>query len=1150
VPQASQLLVELARRHSLHAGDLDLALREITEAAAHALDVERVSVWFLEDRRTILRCADLYVLTHRRHESDIELRAELYPAYFRALEVERTITAHDARADRRTRELRDDYLIPIGITSMIDAPVRRLGDVTGVVCFEHVGEPRTWHVDEEYFASSIADLVVMAMDAAERRQVQQSLRHRVEFEKLVSSISTEMINIAPGQLDRAIEEALGAVGRFVGAERAHVLQLEDGGTRGTLTHEWCAPGVPERAPFVQQTPIDDFPYTRDVLSSGAMICIKSLDDLPPHAQREREFHRAMGARSILAMPMIVGRSLVGFTGVHSVTQDVEWSDETIALLRIVGEIFVGAISRTRAERALRASEEQHRLLFERNLAGVYRNTLDGRMLDCNDALARMLGYDSRDEVMQRNAEEAYFEPAERQRFVEQILRERSVTAMEVRLRRKDGRPVWLLESVHVVPSATGEKILEGTVIDITDRKTAENALRESELRYRTLIERMHEGLVQTDIDHVMLFVNERFCDMTGFAREELIGHRVIDLLADPADVSLVRSKVELRKRGIADQYEVRLRRKNGSVMWVEVAAAPLFDAGGSVVGTIGAYNDITERRTANEALRESEARYRIMADNATDLISRTDRDGRILYASPAVESILGYTAADVIGRNILTFVVPADREVVQFATDGLPATGPMTFSYRVRRREGAEVWLETTSRAVMDPQTREVTEIVSVSRDVTERRRAEEQIEHQAYHDSLTGLPNRFLFRDRLTVALAHARRTNRPVAVMFLDIDSFKLVNDTLGHSLGDELLKALASRLMTALREEDTIARMGGDEFTILLSNIKSPDDAALIAQKLLDAVAQPTRVEGHELFVTTSIGIALYPQDGDSAESLLKNADNAMYRAKEIGPNQYQLCTLEMNRRATDRLSLENALRRAVDRREFVLHYQPQLRIDSEQVVGMEALLRWNRPDYGLVEPARFIPVAEETRMIVEIGEWALREACRQAREWQRTRFPNLRMGVNLSPRQFQHSDLRRMIAAALDDSGLDPSRLELEITESTAMQNTERTAAILRSLRNMGVQIAIDDFGTGHSSLNYLRTFPIDCVKIDQAFVHEIEGSASDRAIVAAVIAMAHGLNLRVTAEGVETEAQLQFLREHGCEEVQGFLFSKPIAPDRV
>jgi diguanylate cyclase (GGDEF)-like protein len=384
----------------------------------------------------------------------------------------------------------------------------------------------------------------------------------------------------------------------------------------------------------------------------------------------------------------------------------------------------------------------------------------------------------------------------------------------------------------------------------------------------------------------------------------------------------------------------------------------------------------------------------------------------------------------------------------------------------------------------------------------------------------------------------------------MFLDIDSFKLVNDTLGHSLGDELLKVLASRLMTALREEDTIARMGGDEFTVLLSNIKSPDDAALIAQKLLEAVAQPTRVEGHELFVTTSIGIALYPQDGDSAESLLKNADNAMYRAKEIGPNQYQLCTTEMNRRATDRLSLENALRRALDRHEFVLHYQPQLRIDGEQVVGMEALLRWNRPDFGLVEPAKFIPIAEETRLIVEIGEWALREACRQAREWQRSRFPDLRMAVNLSPRQFQHADLRRMIAGALDDSGLDPHRLELEITESTAMQNTERTAAILRSLRNMGVQIAIDDFGTGHSSLNYLRSFPIDCVKIDQAFVHEIEGSASDRAIVAAVIAMAHGLNLRVVAEGVETEAQLEFLRNHGCEEVQGFLFSKPVPPERV
>ncbi|HEX8154779.1 MAG TPA: EAL domain-containing protein [Thermoanaerobaculia bacterium] len=488
-------------------------------------------------------------------------------------------------------------------------------------------------------------------------------------------------------------------------------------------------------------------------------------------------------------------------------------------------------------------------------------------------------------------------------------------------------------------------------------------------------------------------------------------------------------------------------------------------------------------------------------------------------------------------------MVDSDRELVRHANQAL-RLGNATFIYRVLRKSGEEAWFETTSKPILDPQSGRVVEIVSVSRDISERKRAEEQIEYQAYHDALTGLPNRLLFRDRLTVALAHAKRMHECVAVMFLDLDRFKYVNDTLGHSLGDELLKAIATRLRAVLREEDSIARMGGDEFTVLITDVKSAEHAAKIAQKLLDAIAHPVRIEGHELFITTSIGIALYPNDGDTAEALLKNADNAMYRAKDLGRSSYQLCTPAMNSRALERLSLESSIRGAMDRDELVLHYQPQLRVDTQQVVGMEALLRWDRPGHGLVSPATFIPIAEETRLIVPIGEWVLRAACRQAKRWQETKYPHLRMAVNLSPRQFQQSDLRRMITAALADSGLDPMSLELEITESTAMLNTDRTVSTLRELREMGVRIAIDDFGTGHSALNYLRSFPIDCVKIDQTFVHGIDRSRSDRAIVSAIIEMARGLDLRVIAEGVETEAQMRFLRHEGCDEVQGFLLGRP------
>jgi predicted signal transduction protein with EAL and GGDEF domain len=335
-----------------------------------------------------------------------------------------------------------------------------------------------------------------------------------------------------------------------------------------------------------------------------------------------------------------------------------------------------------------------------------------------------------------------------------------------------------------------------------------------------------------------------------------------------------------------------------------------------------------------------------------------------------------------------------------------------------------------------------------------------------------------------------------------------------------------------------------MGGDEFTVLLGDLRSADDAAKTAQKLLDTVAHPVRIEGHELYVTTSIGIALYPNDGDTAEALLKNADTAMYRAKDAGRSSYRLCTRAMNSRAAERLSVENALRRALEREELVLYYQPLVRLETGQTAGMEALLRWNRPGHGVVPPSTFIGIAEETRMIVPIGEWVLREACRQTKAWQQSRYPSLRISVNLSPRQFQQSDLRDVVISALEESGLEPTYLELEITEGTAMFQTDRTIATLAEFRELGVRIAIDDFGTGHSALSYLRQFPIDRVKIDREFIQEIETSRSNRAIVSAIVAMAHGLDLSVTAEGVETEAQVTFLREQKCEEVQGFLFGRP------
>ncbi|HEX2122213.1 MAG TPA: EAL domain-containing protein [Thermoanaerobaculia bacterium] len=1007
------VLVDLARRGSIHSGNRSAALREIAEAAAATLEVNRLGIWFFTPDRQALRCSEMFDRITQLHTEGQELTAAKFPAYFRALEAERTLTAHDARLDPRTSAFTDSYLIPFGITSMLDAPVRRLGQLTGVVCFEHTGPQRVWTKDEESFASSIADLVVMAVDATERRQAQEALRHRVEFEKLLANISTRFVNLLPEELDPAIEHTLNAIGEFVGAERAHIWLMSDDGLSARMTHDWSASGIGLTKERYGEMSATAFPWWMERLHRVGTIVLTNPDELPPEAINERRLFERQQLRSVAVVAMVLDKKLFGTIGFSTISREVHWPEETIALLRMAGEIFVSAIERNRTYHALRTSEKRHRLLFERNLAGVYRNTIDGRMLECNDALAQMLGYSSKEEFLAFNAHDFYFDPAERQQFVDAVRREGGVRSIEVSLRRRDGQRVWLLESVHILDG--DPEILEGTVIDITDRKQTETALR------------------------------------------------------------------------------------------------------------------------------DSEERYRLMAENSTDMISRTTARGRFVYVSDAARHLLGYEPAEMVGRSIFEFAAPEDHRVLRRVTELLDE--PQTFTYRVHRKDGSTLWFESTSRALRDADG-EIAEVVAVSRDISERRRAEEQIEYQAYHDALTGLPNRSLFRDRLTVALAHAKRQQAPLAVMFLDLDRFKFVNDTLGHSFGDELLRALSARLRAVVREGDTIARMGGDEFTILLTDLKRPDDAAMVAQKLLDTISHPVHLDGQELYISTSIGIALYPSDGDTAEMLLQNADGAMYRAKEAGRNSYQLCTPAMNTRAAERLSVETALRRALERDELVLHFQPQVRVDTEAIAGMEALLRWRRPGHGLVPPATFIGVAEETRLIVPIGEWVLRKALRQAVEWQRGPYPSLRISVNLSPRQFQHADLCRVVSAALDDSGLDPRFLELEITESTAMINTERTIATFAGLRDLGVRIAIDDFGTGHSSLSYLRRFPLDRVKIDQEFVHAIETSRSNRAIVSAVVAMAHGLDLSVTAEGVETHEQLRFLREQGCEEVQGFLFGRP------
>jgi diguanylate cyclase (GGDEF)-like protein len=438
---------------------------------------------------------------------------------------------------------------------------------------------------------------------------------------------------------------------------------------------------------------------------------------------------------------------------------------------------------------------------------------------------------------------------------------------------------------------------------------------------------------------------------------------------------------------------------------------------------------------------------------------------------------------------------------------------------------------------------------IGASLDITERKRAEEQIRSLAYQDSLTGLPNRLLFGDRLRVAVAQAHRLGHRLAVLFLDLDRLKVINDSLGHSTGDRMIAEVGQRLRTCVREGDTVARLGGDEFTLLLPAIGQAVDAAKVAEKVLEVLRAPVRVDGRELYVTASLGISVYPEDGRDAETLLKNSDTAMYRAKDQGRDHYQLYTSAMNATALERLALENSLRKALVQDELVLHYQPVLDLQSGRVHGVESLLRWNHPEMGMVLPAEFIPLAELTGLILPMGPWTLRQACRQAQAWHRQVAPELAVSVNLSARQFQQADLARQVAGALEEAGLHPRFLELEITETNAMHHAESTIRTLRELKSLGVRLSIDDFGTGYSSLSYLKRFPIDTLKIDKSFIRDIDSDPDDAAIATAVIAMARTLELDVVAEGVETEEQLRFLAEHGCDRIQGYVFSPAVPAER-
>ncbi|MEO7717757.1 MAG: EAL domain-containing protein [Capsulimonas sp.] len=552
---------------------------------------------------------------------------------------------------------------------------------------------------------------------------------------------------------------------------------------------------------------------------------------------------------------------------------------------------------------------------------------------------------------------------------------------------------------------------------------------------------------------------------------------------------------------------------------------------------------------SDDELRRSEARYRALVLATTQMIWTAGPDGEMTSWQPALSEFLGISDEQLRERGWLHAVSPEERDsTAQLWRRRLAEHVMFEAECRLRRHDGVYRDFFIRGVPVLEP-SGAVREWVGACRDITDRKEADEMIRWQAFHDSLTGLPNRVLFLDRLRQALAIAGRKREQVAVLILDIDRFKDVNDTLGHAAGDALLQEVAERLRISLRAEDTLARMGGDEFTLMMPSLKDPQDAAHVAQKLLENLRRPLVIDGHELFVTASIGISVYPHDGDEDSTLLRHADQAMYRAKSQGRNGYQLFTETMNAEALGRLLLEHSLYKGLERKEFTLYYQPQIEMNTWSIGSVEALVRWQHPTLGLLLPGQFIPLAEEIGLIVPLGEWVMREACRQGALW-REQGRNIRVAINLSARQFEQVGLVETVQSALLESGFPAEMLDLELTESTIIQNKDSAAETLATLKELGVRICIDDFGTGYSSLSYLRRFPLDVLKIDRSFVTGLAEDVRDQAVVRALIDLAHALDLVVVVEGVENVAQRNTLFDLGCDIMQGFLFSPALSVEDV
>jgi diguanylate cyclase (GGDEF)-like protein/PAS domain S-box-containing protein len=803
--------------------------------------------------------------------------------------------------------------------------------------------------------------------------------------------------------------------------------------------------------------------------------------------------------------------------------------------------------RKREVQALFSSGANFRAMFEKS-ADAIMLVKNNHYIDVNPAALKLFGCTEKKDIVGRAID--HFSPpvqpdgeASKAKLQEmcRLAQEHGNHCFEWMYINCEGHAFWA-EKLLTPITVDGEPLIYAVVRDISQRKAAEQALRLA----AKVFENSREGIMITDHEQRIISVNLAFTRITGYASAEALGNTPRMLSTGLNKQAFYEGLWQALANDDHWEGEIWDRRRNGEnfPMWQSITVVR--DTRHRITNYFSIFSDISERKRAEDALLESEERFRGAFEAAAIGMALIGIDGRWLKVNESLCQILGYSEQELTGMTFHQITHPADLDVCVNLVGQLVAgeIEHMRAEKRYIHKNGKIVWIMLSGTLVRDAQGHPI-HFVAQMVDITERKEEVARTRYLAEHDLLTGLPSRDLLLDRLRQAIASARRNDSQLAILFIDLDRFKNVNDSMGHSIGDKLLREVAARLNQSVRGVDTVSRQGGDEFVILLSEIGNVEHAAHVARNVMRAIALPYNFDGFEFNVTSSIGISIYPADGQDIDTLIKNADVAMYHAKGSGRNSYQFFSSEMNTRIIERLALEKNLKRAIERNEFVLQYQPETNIASGRMIGAEALIRWQQPDSGLLLPADFIAVAEECGLIVPIGNWVLQTACLEARSWLKNGCP-LVISVNVSVAQFRQKNLLQSVRDALLYADLPPQYLEIEITEGILIDGADNTIATLKSLREMGVSVAIDDFGTGYSSLSYLKRFSVDKLKIDQSFIRDITADPEGATIVCAIIAMAKNLNLKVIAEGVETSAQFAFLEAHGCDEYQGYFASEALS----